>query len=375
MSKGKILFLVTEDWYFCSHRLPIARAAKKEGYEVVVATRVHTHGEFIEKEGFKLIPLKNFQRESINPIKAFLGFLELVAIYRCEKPDIVHHVALKPVLIGSFAAMLYRKAKVVNAVAGLGFIFSSERVKARLLRPLITTGLWLCMKKTSVIVQNPDDAKMLIENSLISADRVFLIRGSGVDLDKFKVLPEPESAVFTIGVVARMLWDKGIAEFIDAAKLLHESGEKFVALLAGYPDPANPNSIPVAKLEEWNTYPYIKCVGKIEDVREIWKDSHISVLPSYREGLPKSLLESAACGRAIVTTDVPGCREIVIDGETGILVPAKSVKELAEAILKLKNNLELRRKLARQVREKVERELSVKVVVKSTLELYDRLVK
>lgn len=373
--RKKLLFFVTEDWYFCSHRLPIARAAKVSGYDVVVVTRVGSHGEAIIAEGFKLIPL-GMSRRSKNPFRELLALFEVIGIYWREKPDLVHHVALKPVLYGSVAARLTGCNKIINAVAGLGFVFSSNTLLARILRPAISFLFKLLFKNPNgfVIVQNPDDQKLLVSELSVEKERVVLIQGSGVDIDKFHVTNEPEGVV-TVALVSRMLWDKGVGEFMAAAELLRKKGISFRSLLVGQPDNENPGSISEAQLVAWSKQEAVDWVGYVSDIPRVWSESHIAVLPSYYgEGVPKCLIEAAACSRAIVTTDMPGCREIVRDNENGLLVPARDAKSLAEALEKLIIDDRLRKKMGARGRQLVENEFSEEIVVKQTLALYDELM-
>lgn len=370
----KIIFLVTEDWYFCSHRLPIARAARDAGFEVIVATRVSECGNIIEQEGFRLISLKHFKRERVNPWHIIREIIEVTALYRKEKPKIVHHVAIKPVVVGSISARLAGVKAVVNAVAGLGFVFSSDKLRARVMRPVLKILLRFCLKHSVVIVQNPDDKNGMIEQGLIHKDQAELILGSGVDVDYFQLLPEPEG-VFTIALVSRMLWDKGVGELISAIHVLRDKGVELRVLLAGKPDLANLNSIPAEQLKRWHDEGSVEWLGHVKDVRAVWSQAHVAVLPSYyREGLPKCLLEAAACGRPIVTTNMPGCREVVPDGETGLLVSPRSVEELSSAIYKLYQAAEMRRNMGAKARALIECKMSETKVSRAMLEVYAKLL-
>ena len=371
----KVLFLVTEDWYFLSHRLPLAEAVLRQGHEVVVATRVQDHGRDIVEAGMRVLPIR-LRRRSKKPLQELLAILEIVKIYRREKPDIVHHVSLKPVLYGSMAAWLARATKVVNALAGLGFVFSSQRRLARLLRPFVRMAFrLLCNRPGSVvIVQNPDDRALLVDNLGIDSGRVALIRGSGVAVDEYRLVPEPDGEP-VIALVSRMLWDKGIGEYVDAVKKLHARGLVFRALLVGIPDPENPASVPERQLHAWHEQGDIEWLGFVGDIAALWERSHLAVLPSYYgEGVPKSLIEAACCGRAIVTTDMPGCREIVRHGVNGLLVPVRDADRLADAIAMLLTDHEQRRAMGGRGRELVEREFSVARVNRETLALYKGLL-
>jgi colanic acid biosynthesis glycosyl transferase WcaI len=368
---AKLLFLVTEDWYFCSHRLAIARAAKAKGYEVVVATRVQNHGPVMEAEGFRVVPIR-MRRRFGNILHELSTIWELVRLYRREKPDIIHHVALKPTLFGTLAALIAGQPAIVNAVAGLGYVFTSGSSQARLLRPFIQTFLRLLLnnKRTLVILQNEDDAGLLKELGIIDQRHVRLIRGSGIDIDHFHPQPEPPGEV-TVAVVSRMLWDKGIHNLVEAVTSLRAKGVPVRLNLVGDPDPDNPASIPAATLEEWDLRDGIDWLGFQNDVREVWSKAHIAALPSRREGLPKSLLEAAACGRPIVATDVPGCREVVIEGETGFLVPSRDTEALARAIERLVADPALRNRMGQAARSRAILEFRDELVIERHLAVYE----
>ncbi|NIU05471.1 MAG: glycosyltransferase family 4 protein [Gammaproteobacteria bacterium] len=372
--KPVLLYLVTEDWYFCSHRLPIARAARDAGWDVVVATRVGERGAAIEREGLRLIPI-GMRRRSLGPWREVATVAELVRIYRRERPDLVHHVAMKPVLYGSLAARIARIPAVVNALAGMGYVFSSPRAKARLLRPIIRTAFrWLLDGSNSrLVLQNPDDVAAMTAGT-VAGERVVLVRGSGVDAAQFQPRAEPEGTPVAV-MVSRMLWDKGVGELVEAARLLRRRDCALKVVLVGPPDPENPASIPAGKLQDWVSSGDLAWWGERADIAEIWANSHIAVLPTtYGEGVPKSLLEAAACGRPIVATDTTGCREVVQDGVTGLLVPPRDAAKLADALERLALNADLRRRMGRAARELVERELSEDVVVARTMALYRSLV-
>jgi len=367
----RLLFLVTEDWYFCSHRLPIARAARNAGFEVVVATRVGKHTSCIQEEGFRLIPL-SMRRRGKNPIREVLTILEILKIYRREKPILVHHVAIKPAIYGSLAARFAQVPIVVNALAGLGFVFSSDNVKANLLRPWIKIAFRLLfnMECGKLILQNPDDRNLLTESGLLSRDRTVLIRGSGVDVARFKASPEPEDRPIVVTMIARMLLDKGVIDFVEAARILKRKDVSIRAVLVGAPDFENPASISEHQLLAWQLEGVIEWLGQRSDIPGVLAESHIAVLPSYREGLPRTLLEAAACARPIIATDVPGCREIVQHGKNGLLVPVKDPYALADAIEQLVTDKAMRQRMGRMGRELVKTEFTESIVVHKTLGLY-----
>ena len=350
--RPKLLFVVTEDWYFCSHRLPLARAAREEGFEVLVAARMDRHVDRIAAEGLRPVPIR-MRRRRANPWHELRTIAELVRLYRRERPDIVHHVAMKPVIYGTLAALLAGVPAVVNALAGLGYVFTSSDLRARLLRAPVRAALRLLLgaRRVRTIVQNPDDARAL-EAIGVPGPRVLVIPGSGVDTDAFRPAPEPEGAVVAC-MVGRMLRDKGVAELVAAARRLKATLPSLRVLLVGPPDPGNPASIPEATLRAWAGEGVIEWTGPRDDVADLWRAAHLGVLPSYREGLPKSLLEAAASGRPMVATDVPGCREIVVDGETGLLVPPRDADALADAIGRLASDRDLRERMGAAARERV----------------------
>ena len=372
--RPKILYLVTEDWYFCSHRLPIARAARDAGFEVVVVTRVRRHGAAIAAEGFRVIPLEQ-RRGALNPVADLAVLWRLLGIYRAERPDLVHHVALKPVLYGTLASRAARITRVVNALGGLGYVFSSHGWKARLLRPMVRLVFRFHgrARRNRFIVQNPDDCSRLVGELGVAANRIVVIRGSGVDTRYFSPMPEPETPAVA-ALVSRMLWDKGVGEVVEAARMLKERGTTVKVVLVGDEDPENPESISKRRLLEWNGEGIVEWWGRRDDIAKVWAQCHICMLPSYREGLPKALLEAAACGRPIITTDTPGCREIVRDGENGILVPPRDAAALADAIERLVRDPLLRARMGACGRRRVEEEFSEERVVEQTLALYRSLL-
>ena len=374
MAKPRLLFLVTEDWYFASHRLPLALAARDAGFEVTVATRVSEHGDAIRTAGLNLIPFE-WSRRGMNPLRELSVLIRLVLLYRREKPDLVHQVALKPVLYGSFAARMTGSLRVVNAIAGMGFIFSSTALLARLLRPLIVSAYRLMLggRGRLLILQNPDDQKLLVGAGVIAAARVRLIRGSGVDPQRFIVSAEAAGIPLVV-LASRMLWDKGIAEFVDAARRLRAEGIAARFILVGDTDEDNPAAVPPAQLAAWRDEGVVEWWGRRDDMPVVLAAANLVCLPSYREGLPKVLLEAAACGRAIVATDVPGCREIVADGDNGLLVPARDSVALTAALGALLADPVRRQRMGQRGRERVLAEFSEARVVAETLAVYLELL-
>jgi len=374
--RRRLLYVVTEDWYFASHRLPLAVAALRAGYDVALATRVDRHAELIRALGIELFALRRWRRSSLNPLRELAAIIELAGVVRRWRPDVVHHVALKPVLYGGIASRLGRVEARVNALAGMGFVFLPGSWLARLLRPVVKLAFrWtLGGERAVTIVQNPDDAALLASEGLIEASHVRIVRGSGVDLAEFAPVPL-EAGLPIVLLMSRMLWDKGVGEFVAAARLLKKRGADARFVLVGDPDTENPAAIPVEQLSQWRDEGVIEWWGHRTDAPEVLARAHVVVLPSYREGLPKVLLEAAACGRAMVATDVPGCREVVQHGLTGLLVPARDSASLADAIDELLGDRGRREQMGRRAREMAEREFGLEAVIRQTLDIYSEVLR
>jgi glycosyltransferase involved in cell wall biosynthesis len=367
-----LLYVVTEDWYFMSHRLPMARAARDAGWNVHVATRVDQHREAIEAEGFTLHPLA-WQRSSLSPLALGRDILALRSLYKQLKPIVIHHVALKPTVVGGLATLgLIPEPTCINSLAGFGFVFTSRRLLARVLKvPIrIALGVLLNRRKTVNIVQNPDDYKAL-QAMDVSISRIELIPGSGVDVDVLRPSPEPPAPI-RIGFVGRLLDDKGVRTLIKAHVLLKAKGIHAELHIAGTPDPANPTSISRSELAVWEREKGVTLLGQVSDIRKFWAGCHVAVLPSRREGLPKSLLEAAACARPIVATDVPGCREVARPGLNAFLVPVDDAEELANALARLCGDKGLRASMGMAGRRLVEENFSSERIGVATVDLYKR---
>jgi len=375
----KILYLVSDDSYFCSHRLNLAKAAKCAGFEVAIATRCKRHQKTIEEAEIKVFPLKHFDRAGLNPWRQGLLLLELWKVYRGYQPHIVHQVAMKPVILGSVVAFFSKVPYVINALGGLGFLFTEShgtrgifaKCKRALLRQFASFALGLAcnQKRALLILQNEDDIKTLVP--YIKREKMVLVKGSGIDMHNYPVQPLPKSPPFIIACLSRMLWDKGIGDLVEAAKILLHERYPVKVVLYGLPDAENPASISERQLTVWQNEGYIEWQGFCENSADAYSASHIAVLPSYyREGLPRTLLEGASVGRPIVTTDVPGCRETVIQGKNGYLVPAHDPKKLALALKQLIDNPDLLDKMGRESRKLVEEQFSEAVIHKTMLEIY-----
>jgi glycosyltransferase involved in cell wall biosynthesis len=370
----KVLFVITEDWFFHSHFLDRAKSLLASGATVGVATRFSVHEEELKSLGFTLFPV-SFSRRGLNPLSEVITSLRIRNIVREFKPDITHNVALKPVVTGTFGELLGRQRVVVNALVGMGYIFTSTDARASLARPLLSRILksLLRSKSVHVVIENPDDLSSLVSDGFVEPSKISLIRGAGIDLKAFPFHSETDGPVL-VTLVSRILRDKGILEFINAANQLQTRLPEVVFQIVGEPDLGNPSTIPQSEIDSWESLPNIRYLGRRSDIADILKGSHIVCLPSYREGLPKSLLEALSCGRPIITTDVPGCREVCADGVNGLLVPARDSIALSKAIEKLAINPELRQAMGQAGRLRAESEFSNEIVCAQTLDLYRRLL-
>ncbi|HTQ34459.1 MAG TPA: glycosyltransferase family 4 protein [Stellaceae bacterium] len=368
---AKLLFLVTEDWYFCSHRLPVARAARDAGFAVSVATRVRDHGAQIRAEGFALIPLR-WRRRGDGVLGGLRAIAEIAQVYRRERPDILYHVALKAVLFGGIAARLaflgHAPPPTIAAVMGLG-----SSVASRLRRRVLGWAMRMVAGGGAVICQNAEDRAALVDLGL-DPRRIALIRGSGVDTAHFAPLPEPAGC--TVALVGRMLRSKGVLDAAAAVRVLRAEGVAIDLILAGSADTDSADSLSEAELTALGHEPGITWLGHIGDVRAVWRDAAIALLPSsYGEGVPKALLEAASCGRPIIASDRPGCRDVAVHGETGLLVPPGDIAALAAAIRTLAGDPALRHRMGAAGRARVLSEFDEERVAEQTLTLLRSVLK
>ncbi len=374
MTQKKLLFFVNDAPFLISHRLPIIRAAKAAGYEVHALTPPDAASEAaFAREGIVFHPLV-MNRKGTNPLAEFIVLCRVVQQLKNIQPDIVHLVTIKPVIYGGLAARIARVPAKVSAISGMGYVFIREGAAARAVQFLVK-GLYrlaLAHPNAKIIFQNPDDRKFFTGSGLADIAHTVLIRGSGVDLKQYTVMPEPDAPVRAV-MVSRFLIDKGIGEFIEAARILKARGVAVIFTLVGYADHNNPASVTQEDIDSWVMEGIIESWGRREDIAEVYRQAHIACLPSYREGLPKSLLEAAASGRPIVTTDVPGCREVVEHGRNGLLVPVKNAKALAEAIAGLAQDKGERQRMGAESRSKAETEFGIDGVVAATLAVYQSL--
>jgi len=373
--KSRILIVVNVDWFFLSHRLPIALAAMERGYEVFVAAADTGKREVIESYGLTFINAPYLEK-SHSFLSELYMILKLGRLYKEFKPSLVHHVTIRPVLYGSIASRIYRVKAVVNALSGLGYLFINQGFKNRILRVVVTKLLKIGFSHPNqlLILQNNDDREKFIERGLIQPKKIRLVRGSGVDTDLFKPPSKERSSGVDIAFIGRLLWDKGIAEFVEAANLLKKQGVHASFHIYGAQYENNPMSVPDDVIDEWKSNRALTIHGQKERIEDHLDEIDIVCLPSYREGLPKALLEAASAGLPIVTTDTPGCREVVDDGVNGYLVPTRNASLVAESLKKLIENPELRSQFGQAGRDKVLKEFTVDKVVEETMNIYTSLL-
>lgn len=371
----RLFIVVNVDWFFLSHRKDIALSAQENGYEVTVVTKDTGMKSTIEALGLKVIDLP-MNRSGQNIIEELYTCWFLYRLYRRKKPDIVHHVGLKTILWGTLAAKLAKVHGVVNAVSGLGIFFSEENTS--LVSKLLPRVLRFShhRKNLAVIFQNEEDKGLFLKNRIIKEEQAFMIKGSGVDLNQYCYTPELESQKIKVLLTARMIVEKGVFVLVDAAlKLKEKYRDKVEFLLCGGLDD-NPKAIKEEELKSVCDGGYIQWLGYRTDVLELLKSCHIVAFPSYyKEGLPKSLIEAAAVGRPIVTTNSIGCKETVVDGYNGYLIPVKDSDTLAEKLNLLFEDENLRQNMGRNSRILAEKDFSIENVIHRHLEIYSQLSK
>ncbi len=371
----KFLFVINSDWGFLLYRTPLAIAAKNKGIQVWVASPDTGDANKIIAMGFNFIELP-MSRKGVNILNEFFTFLRILKIYYQLKPDLIHHVTIKPIIYGTIASAILNKAFVVNAISGLGFTFSSGS-SSRLLKFLVKNLLKISLKyqKSKIIFQNPDDFNLFIENKLISSNQGVLIKGSGVDCKVFSPSLSDFNKEKIVILPSRMIVEKGIYEFVDAARLLHLEFPNVRFVLVGKIDSGNPSSIDYFEIMAWEKEGILEWWGHQSDMVTVLNKGTMVVLPTfYGEGLPKVLLEAAACSKPIISTNVPGCKEIVRHEVNGLLIPPKDEVALAEAIRRLLDNPEFAKQLGENGREIVKNEFSEELVVEKTFEVYDHLL-
>ena len=374
LKQPRLLFVFTEDWAFLSLFLDRAVAAKDAGYEVGVVVHCNKYEQTIKDYGLQVFR-HNISRSGTNPLREISSILQMVKTFRSFKPTIIHLAALKPILIGSLASLFFPKSKIVNAPVGMGYIFSSSDRKARLLRPILRLVLRFVLgrKRTLTIIENSDDLQTLVDGKFVKKDLIILIRGTGVKLENFVPTPEPAGQKVVL-LIARMLRDKGVVEFAESARIIKRSHPDVNFWLVGDTDSGNPTSLSGEQIRTWESEGLVSWFGYREDVPQLLQQCHIVCLPSYREGFGKVLIEAGAARRAVVTTNVPGCRESIENGRNGLLVEPRDPVALAAALITLIDNEEMRTAMATEGRHRVETQFSSEIINAQTLAVYKQVL-
>jgi Glycosyltransferase len=372
----KAVLFANTDWYLYNFRRALALALRRAGYDVLLISPPGPYGDKLRAMGLRWEPLP-MERRSLNPLREMALLWHLVRLLRRERPMLVHGFTIKCAVYGSLAARLAGVPARVNAVAGMGYVFTSSQMKARLLRPVVRGLLRLALggRDARLILQNADDVELFQRAGLVEPAHIRLIRGSGVDCRQFAEVSRTASGDGRLRVLlaSRLLWDKGVAEYVAAIRQLRAQGRAIQALLAGTPDPGNPAAVPESTIRGWVDEGLVMWLGHVDDMVSLLGSVDVMVLPSYREGLPRTLVEAAACGLPLITTDVPGCREVVSDGIDGLLVPMGDSEALAQAIRRLQDKPEFAHALGDAARTKARTQFDERIVIQRTLDVYAEL--
>lgn len=371
----RILFVVNHSDFFVSHRLPLGVAARARGWDVHVATGPGGGQAAIEQQGLTHHPVA-IRRSSAKPADEIATLRALASLYMRLRPDVIHHVTIKPVLYGGIVSTVLRAPAVVHAISGLGYIFLAKGVAAEARRAAVRIAYRAAFRHPNmrVIFQNTHDRDAFVDGGLVRSCDAVLVPGSGVDLDQFVATPEPPSNPMVVVLPARMLRDKGVVELVEAARMLQRRGVRVAVKLAGPTDPGNPASIDERDLRKWQAEGAVEWLGRVDDMAGLLRTAHVVCLPSYREGLSKALIEAAASARPIVTTDAPGCSDVVRHRDNGLLVPVRDARAIADALAELTADGDMRRAMGARGRERAVAEFSLPNVVERTFEIYDELL-
>lgn len=363
----KVMIVANTDWYVYRFRLPLARYLQRHGQDVVLVSPSGRFSSQIEAEGFRWIRWE-VGRQDTNPLVEMLAVLSLARIFASERPSLVHLHTIKPVLYGSLASLFVRIPSVVRSITGRGYVFLGGDVRAFFLRSLIKFMYRFLLRSGWTLFENQEDRNYFVKEKMVPLERTRLIEGVGVDVEYYQLQPEPEG-IPVIAIATRMLWDKGVGTLVEAARLMHKKA-KIRVVLVGEPDPGNPSNIPSETLRQWVDEGVVEWWGWRNDMRSVFLSCHIITLPSMGEGIPTVLLEAAASGRPIVTTDVAGCRDIVQEGITGLIVPPKDPVALAEACLKLIGDGSMRTRMGKAARDFIVDRFSDSKINSQTYEVY-----
>jgi len=370
--KKKILYIVNVDYFILSHRLPILCETIDQGFEVHIACADTGKFKELESHGFKMHRI-SMDRKSMNPFLLIGNFFKIFFLIKAIKPSILHLLTIKPIILGGLSSLFLKTNKIVVSITGLGYIFASNGLLIRIIRMAVKKIYKIVFSRENVIIitQNIEDRLNILNFTSANSENVHLIKGTGIDMLKVAYKPLPSSYKKIIFMASRLLKDKGVKEFLDASNILLNRSDEIYFYLAGDIDQSNPESFSYEELQALKTqYSNVNFMGKISNVLDVLNDSYVSILPSYREGFPKFLSESASVGRPIITTDVAGCRDAVIHGETGIIIPVKNSVDLAKGIEFLVDNVSVARKFSIAARSFAENELDLNIVLEKHMAIY-----
>ena len=369
----KLLAFSNTDWYLYNYRMPIDNLLKGKGYEVVMVSPPGPYVAKLKAAGFRWLEI-SMSRSGMNVMNEVETIRQIAEIYKSERPDIVHHFTIKCNLYGGIAAKLAKVPIVVDSIAGLGYIYASSALKARMLRPMCNNWYKFAMRNSKVIFQNPDDLYNFTHRRFVREKNAFLIKSSGVDLSKFTPQPFPDTEPVVL-LASRMLWTKGIREFVEAARMIKRTRPGVRFLLVGKPDPGNPASISEKQMQAWENEGAVQWLGFREDMPELINNAHVVCFPSkHTEGTPKFLVEAAAAGRPIITTKNRGCKEVVVEEENGLLVPKGNANALAQAITTIVSDRTLMEKMGKRSRTLAENEFALRKVAEQTHQIYQAAI-
>ncbi len=368
----KLILFANTSWYLYNFHLDLARTLLERGDEVILLSPADEYSPALQRAGFRWLDI-SLSRRSIDPWRETMTLLQVIKIYRRERPDLIHHFTIKCVLYGTLAARFAGIKRMVNSITGLGYVFTSNGLLPRLLRIPVNFAYRRLLSKSMVTFENPDDQLYSRRAGWVRTGKEVLVSGTGVDIRRFAPLPEPEGIPLVV-MPSRLLWDKGVGEFVEAARLLRQAGAKCRFILVGKIDKENPSAVPEKTLRSWVENDFVEWWGWREDMPVVYAQASIICLPSYREGIPKSLMEAAASGRPIVAADVPGCREIVREGVTGFLVPPRDPVTLAEALGRLLDDPALRANMGANGRQLALQHFDVRQVIAQMLEIYHQVL-
>jgi glycosyltransferase involved in cell wall biosynthesis len=369
----KILLFANTDWYLYNFRLSLAKELRQRGNDVILLSPPGEFSNRLQEEGFQWISFP-LSRRGVNPFKEVRSIIKLLQTYRTLQPDLVHHHTIKCVLYGTLAATFTRIPAIVNSITGRGFIFSSTNPLAIILKPVVKLiyKMSFSFARIKVIFENKTDLVFFLENKLLEREQVNLIPGVGVDIKRFYETSKSDANPIIL-LATRMLWDKGVGVFVDAAKLVNKQQKRARFVLVGGVDEGNPGSINKETLEQWHNKQIVEWWGFREDMPSIYSSCTIFSFPTmYGEGVPTVLLEASACSRPLIATDVPGCRDVVTHGVNGLLVPPKNPQALAKAIESLLTNPNLRTEMGKAGRRLAQEKFSLEKIIEQTLDVYQK---